>query len=67
VAIEPRREFAQRIDVFVAIGIPHPAALPARHAEREGAVEQHAAGVAARQRRFRFGQQGGAARIAGAV
>ena len=46
-AEEPGGEFAEEIDIAVAVGVPQPAALAANDAERERRIEQRAAGIAA--------------------
>ena len=48
-AVQPRGELAQRVEVAVAVGVPQPAAFAAHHGGRKRREEQHAARVAAGQ------------------
>ena len=50
VAVDAGGIFAQHVDIFVAVGIPQPAALAAHHGQRKRRVMQGRAGVAAGHR-----------------
>ena len=67
VAVQAGGEFPQGVEVTVAIGVPQPASLAARHGQREGLVEQHGAGVSARHHLGGSGVLTFAHRVAGTV